>query len=219
MGRRPALARRGRAPARRARRSTGSIDGLSGGERRRVSLAQLLLDDLDVLLLDEPTNHLDVEAVAWLADHLANRGTTLVGGDPRPLVPRRGVHARRGRCTTPSVDAYDGGYAAFVLAKAERMRQAAAAETRRQNLVRKELAWLRRGPPARTSKPKFRMDAAWDADRGRAAAARHRPAAAVRDRAARQGRARPRGRHHHPRRPRPDRPRDVAARARATGSG
>jgi ATP-binding cassette subfamily F protein uup len=138
-----------------------STDGRSGGERRRVSLAKLLLSDLDVLLLDEPTNQLDVEAVAWIADHLANRGTTLA-------VVTHDRWFLDAVCTTTwevhdaVVDAYDGGYAAFVLAKAERMRQAAAAETRRQNLVRKELAWLRRGPPARTSKPKFRMDAAWD---------------------------------------------------------
>ena len=194
-----------------------SVDGLSGGERRRVSLARLLLDDLDVLLLDEPTNHLDVEAVAWLADHLADRGDDVGRGHPRPLVPRRGVHddvggARRRRSTR-----YDGGYAAFVLAKAERMRQAAAAETRRQNLVRKELAWLRRGPPARTSKPKFRMDAAWELIEDEPPPRDTRPAAAVRDRPAGQGRARPRGRHHHPRRPRPDRPRDLAARAGRPG--
>jgi ATP-binding cassette subfamily F protein uup len=138
-----------------------TVDGLSGGERRRVALAALLLQDLDLLLLDEPTNHLDVEAVAWLAGRLADDATTLVAV----------THDRwflDAVCTTTwevhdaAVDAYDGGYAAFVLAKAERMRQAAAAETRRRNLVRKELAWLRRGAPARTSKPKFRLDAAAD---------------------------------------------------------
>jgi ATP-binding cassette subfamily F protein uup len=136
-----------------------TVAGLSGGERRRVALAQLLIDDLDILLLDEPTNHLDIEAVAWLAEHLAGRDLTLV-------VVTHDRWFLDAVCTSTwevhdaVVDGYDGGYAAFVLAKAERMRQASSAETRRQNLVRKELAWLRRGPPARTSKPKFRIDAA-----------------------------------------------------------
>ncbi|MDP3969113.1 MAG: ABC-F family ATP-binding cassette domain-containing protein [Nocardioides sp.] len=135
------------------------VAGLSGGERRRCSLAHLLLTDHDLLILDEPTNHLDVEAVAWLADHLARRSAALV-------VVTHDRWFLDAVCTTTwevhdgVVDAYDGGYAAFVLAKAERQRQAASSEARRQNLVRKELAWLRRGAPARTSKPKFRMDAA-----------------------------------------------------------
>jgi ATP-binding cassette subfamily F protein uup len=136
-----------------------SVDGLSGGERRRCSLARLLLGDHDLVVLDEPTNHLDVEAVAWLAQHLARRTSALV-------VVTHDRWFLDAVCTTTwevhdgVVDVYDGGYAAFVLAKAERQRQAAASEQRRQNLVRKELAWLRRGAPARTSKPKFRMDAA-----------------------------------------------------------
>jgi ABC transport system ATP-binding/permease protein len=135
------------------------VDGLSGGERRRCSLARLLLGDHDLMILDEPTNHLDVEAVAWLAQHLSRRTSALV-------VVTHDRWFLDAVCTTTwevhdgVVDVYDGGYAAFVLAKAERQRQAAAAESRRQNLVRKELAWLRRGAPARTSKPKFRMDAA-----------------------------------------------------------
>ncbi|MDQ3616570.1 MAG: ATP-binding cassette domain-containing protein [Actinomycetota bacterium] len=135
------------------------VDGLSGGERRRCSLARLLLDEHDLVVLDEPTNHLDVEAVAWLAQHLARRTSSLV------LV----THDRwflDAVCETTwevhdgGVDVYDGGYASFVLAKAERQRQASATESRRQNLMRKELAWLRRGAPARTSKPKFRIEAA-----------------------------------------------------------
>ncbi|HET7386333.1 MAG TPA: ABC-F family ATP-binding cassette domain-containing protein [Nocardioidaceae bacterium] len=135
------------------------VAGLSGGELRRCSLAGLLLDDHDLMILDEPTNHLDVEGVAWLAEHLARRTCALV-------VVTHDRWFLDAVCSTTwevhdaVVDVYDGGYAAFVLAKAERSRQAAAAETRRQNLVRKELAWLRRGAPARTSKPKFRLDAA-----------------------------------------------------------
>ena len=136
-----------------------TVAGLSGGERRRCSLARLLLEDHDLIVLDEPTNHLDVEAVSWLAEHLRRRTCALV-------VVTHDRWFLDAVCDTTwevhdgVVDVYDGGYASFVLAKAERQRQAAASETRRQNLVRKELAWLRRGAPARTSKPKFRMDAA-----------------------------------------------------------
>jgi len=135
------------------------VQGLSGGERRRCALARLLLDDDQLLILDEPTNHLDVEAVAWLAEHLAKRSSALV-------VVTHDRWFLDAVCQTTwevhdgVIDSYDGGYAAFVLAKAERQRQASASESRRQNLVRKELAWLRRGAPARTSKPKFRIDAA-----------------------------------------------------------
>ncbi|GAA1921080.1 ABC-F family ATP-binding cassette domain-containing protein [Nocardioides lentus] len=135
------------------------VAGLSGGERRRCALAALLLGHQDLLVLDEPTNHLDVEAVSWLASHLLTRGGALV-------VVTHDRWFLDEVCTATwevhdgVVDAYEGGYAAFVLAKAERQRQAAAAENRRQNLVRKELAWLRRGPPARTSKPRFRIEAA-----------------------------------------------------------
>jgi ATP-binding cassette subfamily F protein uup len=136
-----------------------AVLGLSGGERRRCSLAALLLGEHDLVVLDEPTNHLDVEAVDWLARHLAHRPSSLV-------VVTHDRWFLDAVCTATwevhdgQVDAYEGGYAAYVLAKAERQRQAAASEDRRQNLVRKELAWLRRGPPARTSKPKFRIDAA-----------------------------------------------------------
>ncbi len=133
---------------------------LSGGERRRVELSTLLLRDLDVLLLDEPTNHLDVEAVAWLAAHLrGRRGLALVVvTHDRWFLDE--VSDRTWELVEGRVEQYDGGYSAFVLAKAERARQAASSEQRRSNLLRKELAWLRRGPPARTSKPKFRIDAA-----------------------------------------------------------
>jgi ATPase subunit of ABC transporter with duplicated ATPase domains len=135
---------------------------LSGGERRRVSLAAVLLAGHELLVLDEPTNHLDVEAVAWLAGHL----NTLQAAGTAMLVVSHdrwfldAVCNRVWEVHDARVDAYDGGYAAYVLARAERVRQAAANEARRQNLLRKELAWLRRGPPARTSKPKFRIDAA-----------------------------------------------------------
>ena len=136
-----------------------AVHGLSGGERRRCSLAALLLGHHDLLVLDEPTNHLDVEAVAWLADHLAGRPSALlVVTHDRWFLDA--VCQQTWEVHDGTVDTYEGGYAAFVLAKAERLRQAAASEVRRQNLVRKELAWLRRGPPARTSKPKFRIDAA-----------------------------------------------------------
>jgi ABC transport system ATP-binding/permease protein len=136
-----------------------AVLGLSGGERRRCALAALLLGEHDLVVLDEPTNHLDVEAVAWLADHLANRPSALVVvTHDRWFLDA--VCQATWEVHDGVVDAYEGGYAAFVLAKAERQRQAAASEERRQNLVRKELAWLRRGAPARTSKPKFRIEAA-----------------------------------------------------------
>ncbi len=139
-----------------------AVSALSGGERRRVGLATVLLAGHDLLVLDEPTNHLDVEAVAWLAEHLnllQSRGTAmLVVSHDRWFLDA--VCNRVWEVHDAAVDAYEGGYAAYVLARAERVRQAAANEARRQNLLRKELAWLRRGPPARTSKPKFRIDAA-----------------------------------------------------------
>jgi ATP-binding cassette subfamily F protein uup len=136
-----------------------AVAGLSGGERRRCSLAALLLGDHDLVVLDEPTNHLDVEAVAWLADHLAHRASALVVvTHDRWFLDE--VCQWTWEVHDGEVDVYEGGYASYVLAQAERQRQAAATELRRRNLVRKELAWLRRGPPARTSKPKFRIDAA-----------------------------------------------------------
>ena len=132
---------------------------LSGGERRRIALARALLGRPDVLLLDEPTNHLDVEAIDWLARHLAaRRGTVVVITHDRWFLDA--VCTSTWEVADGAVHQYEGGYAAYVLARAERDRQAAAREDRRRQLVRKELAWLRRGPPARTSKPKFRIEAA-----------------------------------------------------------
>jgi ABC transport system ATP-binding/permease protein len=135
------------------------IGPLSGGERRRIALAKLLLDSPELLLLDEPTNHLDLEAVDWLARHLARRrGSMVVITHDRWFLDA--VCTETWEVTDGTVHQYEGGYAAYVLARAERDRQAAASDARRRQLLRKELAWLRRGPPARTSKPKFRIDAA-----------------------------------------------------------
>jgi ATP-binding cassette subfamily F protein uup len=133
---------------------------LSGGERRRVGLAKLLIDDLDLILLDEPTNHLDVEGVAWLSRHINSRKDIAVAVITHDRWFLDAVTERTWEVVDGKVEEYDGGYSAFVLAKAERSRQASAMEGRRNQLIRKELAWLRRGPPARTSKPKFRVDAA-----------------------------------------------------------
>ena len=132
---------------------------LSGGERRRIALARLLLDEPELVVLDEPTNHLDMEGVAWLAEHLVGRrGTLLVVTHDRWFLDA--VCTTTWEVAEGQVRAYDGGYAAYVLARAERERVAAAVADRRRNLLRKELAWLRRGPPARTTKPRFRIDAA-----------------------------------------------------------
>jgi len=132
---------------------------LSGGERRRVALAALLRGTHDLLLLDEPTNHLDIEAIRWLAGYLTGYGKAfvLVTHD-RWLLDQ--VCDRTWEVANGQVHSYDGGYSAYVLARAERARLAAAQDQRRRNLLRKELAWLRRGPPARTSKPTFRIEAA-----------------------------------------------------------
>ena len=136
------------------------LDALSGGERRRVSLAQLLVADNDIIFLDEPTNHLDVEGVAWLASHLRSRASMalVVVTHDRWFLDE--VCDQTWEVINGDIEVYDGGYSSYVLAKAERNRQASVEEARRQNLIRKELAWLRRGAPARTTKPKFRIDAA-----------------------------------------------------------
>ena len=133
---------------------------LSGGEKRRVGLAKLLIDELDLIMLDEPTNHLDVEGVDWLAQHLNARRdlAVLVVTHDRWFLDA--VTDRTWEVVGGALEEYDGGYSAYVLAKAERARQTSAMDARRNQLIRKELAWLRRGAPAQTVKPKFRVDAA-----------------------------------------------------------
>lgn len=139
------------------------VGTLSGGQRRRVALAALLAQEHDVVMLDEPTNHLDVEGVAWLAEHLRTRWSKHAGG---LLVVTHDRWFLDAVCNLTwevyggKIESFEGGYAAYVQQRAERNRQAAASEARRQNLLRKELAWLGRGAPARTAKPKFRIDAA-----------------------------------------------------------
>lgn len=140
-----------------------NVHALSGGQKRRVALAKLLIGDDDVIMLDEPTNHLDVEGVAWLSRHLKNRwraneGAFLVVTHDRWFLDE--VCTRTWEVHDAIVEPFDGGYASYVLARAERDRSAAVVETKRAQLVKKELAWLRRGAPARTAKPKFRIEAA-----------------------------------------------------------
>ncbi len=137
-----------------------SFHSLSGGERRRVNLAKLLVDDLDLILLDEPTNHLDVEGVAWLANHLRTRSglSVVVITHDRWFLDE--ISDRIWEVVDGKVLEYEGGYSAFVLSKAERSRQASVEDGKRNMLIRKELAWLRRGAPAQTIKPKFRIEAA-----------------------------------------------------------
>jgi ABC transport system ATP-binding/permease protein len=140
-----------------------AIGTLSGGQRRRVQLAALLVGEWDVIALDEPTNHLDIEGITWLATHLRQRWARNTGGllvvtHDRWFLDE--VATATWEVHDGTVEPFDGGYAAYVLQRVERDRMAAVTEAKRQNLMRKELAWLRRGPPARTSKPKFRIDAA-----------------------------------------------------------
>ncbi|WP_101653471.1 ABC-F family ATP-binding cassette domain-containing protein [Brevibacterium ihuae] len=140
-----------------------AVGELSGGQRRRVALARLLAGEWDIIMLDEPTNHLDISGVQWLAEHIrrrwpAGQGALLVVTHDRWFLDE--VSTTTWEVHDATVDAFEGGYAAYVLQRVERDRQAAAVEAKRQNLMRKELAWLRRGAPARTSKPKFRIDAA-----------------------------------------------------------
>ncbi|MFC3960512.1 ABC-F family ATP-binding cassette domain-containing protein [Nocardia jiangsuensis] len=136
-----------------------SVDSLSGGERRRVALAAALVRELDLLVLDEPTNHLDVEGVQWLAEHLLSRRSALVVvTHDRWFLDT--VATRTWEVVGGKVESYEGGYGDWIFARAERARQADSTESRRRNLARKELAWLRRGPQARTSKPRYRVEAA-----------------------------------------------------------
>ncbi|GAA4656847.1 ABC-F family ATP-binding cassette domain-containing protein [Arthrobacter cryoconiti] len=140
-----------------------NIHSLSGGQKRRVALAKLLIGDDDVIMLDEPTNHLDVEGVAWLAKHLkgrwrANEGAFVVVTHDRWFLDE--VCNRTWEVHDGVIDPFDGGYAAYVLARVERDRMNSVIESKRVQLVKKELAWLRRGAPARTAKPKFRIEAA-----------------------------------------------------------
>ena len=136
------------------------FDSLSGGEKRRAGIAKLLIEPLNLILLDEPTNHLDVEGVAWLAKHLRERKNLAIVVITHDRWFLDEISESMWEVIDGSVEEYDGGYSAYVLAKAERSRQSSVQNSKRNNLIRKELAWLRRGAPARTTKPKFRVNAA-----------------------------------------------------------
>ena len=136
------------------------ISYLSGGERRRVNLAKLLISDFDLILLDEPTNHLDVEGVSWLAQYIKRNSKLAVVVITHDRWFLDEVSEQIWEVVDGKVLAYEGGYSAYVLSKAERSRQITVEDGKRNALIRKELAWLRRGAPARTAKPKFRIDAA-----------------------------------------------------------
>ena len=142
---------------------SAQVGSLSGGQRRRVDLARLLIGDWDILALDEPTNHLDMRAISWLADHLKSRwargqGALLVVTHDRWFLDE--VCLAMWEVHDGIVDPFEGGYSAYIQQRVERDRQARATEERRQNILRKELAWLARGPQARGTKPKFRVEAA-----------------------------------------------------------
>ncbi len=142
-----------------------SLGELSGGQRRRVGLAKLLVGDWDVVFLDEPTNHLDIEGIAWLAGHLRKRWSPNQGGlvvvtHDRWFLDE--VSTDTWEVHDQLIEPFEGGYAAYILQRVERDKTASTMESKRQNLARKELAWLRRGAPARSTKPKFRMDAAYE---------------------------------------------------------
>lgn len=139
------------------------VADLSGGQRRRVALAALLIGDHDIIMLDEPTNHLDVEGITWLAGHLkkrwsGNSGALVVVTHDRWFLDE--ICTATWEVHDRLIEPFEGGYAAYILQRVERDQMAATVEAKRQNLMKKELAWLRRGAPARTAKPKFRIDAA-----------------------------------------------------------
>ena len=141
----------------------GLVGELSGGQRRRVDLARLLIGDYDVLMLDEPTNHLDMRTINWLAEHLKARwqkssGAMLVVTHDRWFLDE--VCTSMWEVHDGCVDPFEGGYSAYILQRVERDRMAQVTEERRRNMARKELAWLSRGAQARSTKPKFRVEAA-----------------------------------------------------------
>ena len=139
------------------------IGTLSGGQRRRVDLARVLIGDYDVLMMDEPTNHLDIEGIHWLAEHLKtrwrdNEGALLLVTHDRWFLDE--VCLNMWEVHDCVVTPFEGGYSAYIMQRVERQRQARVAEAKRKNILRRELAWLARGAPARSTKPRFRVEAA-----------------------------------------------------------